>query len=868
MLITCSSGSTEVEITRDGLVMTFVGAGLSVIQDVLGNYGIVAPNGVTINDPPTIDPAAAATNVGGLGTANYIGGIMIDPEGLIAQGFDPRSTAGVVTPGTGFGPSGIYDPDLAETLPLTVDASSGPKTVWFYRGLDTVQSGGSNCGCGYMVQITIFSSAPPANWIRPTIYAGDKTVYTTADIDYDLFTPIEMPSGEVEPDWDDIHYLNRPLIQTGQYVSGVSLLSQCNPCGSQANYPADQAYYTNNLLVGCVSDSADREDLINRVVASGLDIHAQVQFGGSQFTAGGGFGCGYQAVRWFAGQFLGIPSMLTTPPKVDTNLSDLVDYFAEDGHVYLGAEVEPDWPDGKPLYGVLTEADPLGPFTLAADTPNDVVNGDFNIYINRGGGQTRTIAGAPTMTASISGTNMTVTAKNGPVIYPGIFLSGTGVTAGTTIVSQSSGDAGGTGVYVVSASQTVSSGTITGSGWSNTLKKAIMTEDWASNPQAGDAYEYYNGGTYEALNLKPQTAMATAVVATGLADEWDNSLSLIISKRWVDDGGTFAPAEHFRGTGTLVDPATSSRNHWAYNSDTDGTWTKKFYAAVVASWPTDVTQGDVIAPVVETLLPFNGEASVDPDADLVIVFDEAVVAVTGDIELRDGDHNLIETFDVTTDVTIDDEQVTFTPAAPLDGPYYVLIDAGTFEDAAGNPFAGIASPTGWQFTTEAGIPITIFEQALNDNADTQENNSIRVSVPITGHSAGFVRVTFEASSAGAMNVDNAAIGIDDGNDDTSTTATPVELLFSGVSGFTRTAGQTITSDWVALPGFDTDDHLVVVIDFASSNGNPRTRSGLGSGFYLGIVASSNTYNSAAGTGLTFSGHCRGVIKIETSASGD
>lgn len=67
-------------------------------------------------------------------------------------------------------------------------------------------------------------------------------------------------------------------------------------------------------------------------------------------------------------------------------------------------------------------------------------------------------------TASIgpASTTMTVTAVASGTIYPGMVLTGTGVTAGTRIVSQSSGTAGSTGTYVVSASQTVASTTITG----------------------------------------------------------------------------------------------------------------------------------------------------------------------------------------------------------------------------------------------------------------------------------------------------------------------------------------------------------------------------------------------------------------------
>lgn len=65
------------------------------------------------------------------------------------------------------------------------------------------------------------------------------------------------------------------------------------------------------------------------------------------------------------------------------------------------------------------------------------------------------------VTAAISTTNMTVSAvlSGGPLV-PGQIVTGTGVTAGTVIVSQTSGTVGGTGVYVVNHSQTVSSTTL------------------------------------------------------------------------------------------------------------------------------------------------------------------------------------------------------------------------------------------------------------------------------------------------------------------------------------------------------------------------------------------------------------------------
>jgi hypothetical protein len=69
-------------------------------------------------------------------------------------------------------------------------------------------------------------------------------------------------------------------------------------------------------------------------------------------------------------------------------------------------------------------------------------------------------ASTASVTGSISGDLLTVTAVGSGVLVNGATLSGTGVTAGTTIVAQASGTTGGIGTYYVSALQTVPSTTI------------------------------------------------------------------------------------------------------------------------------------------------------------------------------------------------------------------------------------------------------------------------------------------------------------------------------------------------------------------------------------------------------------------------
>lgn len=81
-----------------------------------------------------------------------------------------------------------------------------------------------------------------------------------------------------------------------------------------------------------------------------------------------------------------------------------------------------------------------------------------------GSGSASTVAaGTSSVTGSIAGNILTVTAVGSGTVYPGTTISGTGVSSGTQILSQISGTAGGIGTYYVSITgQTVASTTISG----------------------------------------------------------------------------------------------------------------------------------------------------------------------------------------------------------------------------------------------------------------------------------------------------------------------------------------------------------------------------------------------------------------------
>ena len=100
------------------------------------------------------------------------------------------------------------------------------------------------------------------------------------------------------------------------------------------------------------------------------------------------------------------------------------------------------------------------------------------------------------VTGSIATTTLTVTAVTSGRLRVGQTISGTSVTAGTTITALGTGR-GGTGTYTVSASQTVSSTTITG-----TFANGTITANQAS------ATVYDNGSTASTMTVLSNISIA------------------------------------------------------------------------------------------------------------------------------------------------------------------------------------------------------------------------------------------------------------------------------------------------------------------------------------------------------------------------
>ena len=102
------------------------------------------------------------------------------------------------------------------------------------------------------------------------------------------------------------------------------------------------------------------------------------------------------------------------------------------------------------------------------------------------------------ITASISGTTMTVTASTLNGLQAGAILSGTGILPGTTIISQIGGAPGGVGTYTVQPAQTAASTTVTATGYN-----LIITNVLGGTLSVGD--------TVTGTGMPPNTTVVSQV---------------------------------------------------------------------------------------------------------------------------------------------------------------------------------------------------------------------------------------------------------------------------------------------------------------------------------------------------------------------
>jgi len=153
----------------------------------------------------------------------------------------------------------------------------------------------------------------------------------------------------------------------------------------------------------------------------------------------------------------------------------------------------------------------------------------FTGTINDGGvlaGTTLTVLPESSFTASIAGNTMTVTVVASGTIGLGQYITGTNVQAGTKILTQLTGTAGSTGTYEVNISQTTSSTTIT------TITSGVLyvgAEISGTGVTAGTTITAFGTGTggTGTYTVSASQLVASAVISSAV------SVTVSSGARWV-----------------------------------------------------------------------------------------------------------------------------------------------------------------------------------------------------------------------------------------------------------------------------------------------------------------------------------------------
>jgi len=154
------------------------------------------------------------------------------------------------------------------------------------------------------------------------------------------------------------------------------------------------------------------------------------------------------------------------------------------------------------------------------------------------------------------------------------------------------------------------------------------------------------------------------------------------------------------------DTAGAGNARIGFTATTSGTYylgVQDYASTGMGAYTLRATLADAQPPAIVSLSPVDEASAVAVDANLTLNFSENVRAGTGSIRLYADDGALLREIRAadTSLVHISGSTVTIDPGAnlPAGTGFTVRVDAGSFSDAAGNPFAGISEYTSWNFRT-------------------------------------------------------------------------------------------------------------------------------------------------------------------------
>ena len=266
-----------------------------------------------------------------------------------------------------------------------------------------------------------------------------------------------------------------------------------------------------------------------------------------------------------------------------------------------------------------------------------------------------------------------------------------------------------------------------GSG-SATLSGDVVTASGYGNSGL-DGFVVKLSGTFTSITLNATSTGSndTGVVSVAL-DGYAVSTTIGANGSASVLGDTLLTGNHTQvveatGTETLtytITPATNYRLDTANSTSSCGGTLAASYitSAIAADCSISVAFIETVSPTFSSSTPADGATGVAVGSNIVLTFSETIQAGTGNITLYDSSDNVVEAFDVTTDVTFAGATVTLNPASDLSSltGYYIQVAASAIDDLAGNSFAGISDKTTLNFTSADTVVPTLTSSTPTDDA--------------------------------------------------------------------------------------------------------------------------------------------------------
>jgi hypothetical protein len=205
--------------------------------------------------------------------------------------------------------------------------------------------------------------------------------------------------------------------------------------------------------------------------------------------------------------------------------------------------------------------------------------------------------------------------------------------------------------------------------------------------------------------------------------------------------GAGAWTVYFTQTLTALDISNDVITVSSVTALADGNYDFRFRVVrgdITGAWSAivDVAIGAAVeaAPLVVSLSPLDNAIDIAITASPAVTFDRNVQFGVGAIELYDSDNDLIESFDVSTEVGTGNGQVsiagavlTINPTASMENNkgHYIKIAATAIKNMSGVAFAGITNATTWNWTTVAAVsvPANAYITTLSDLSNPGLNGS-------------------------------------------------------------------------------------------------------------------------------------------------